>query len=71
MPENQNIKLLSLRFPPNRYHSSHPNISLGEHAGSPLQPLNTRGFVGADLRVSPIFNGIACVSARYDMALIL
>jgi len=31
---------------------------LGEHLCSPLQPLNTRGLVGADLRVS----------ARYLMA---
>ncbi len=27
--------------------------SLGEHAGSPLQPLNTLGLVGADHRESP------------------
>ncbi|MDM8563192.1 hypothetical protein QUF54_07550 [Candidatus Marithioploca araucensis] len=28
-------------------------LSQGEHAGSPLQPLNTRCFVGAYLRVCP------------------
>jgi len=28
-------------------------LSLGEHAGSPLQPLNTWGLVGAYLRVCP------------------
>jgi len=30
-----------------------PSLSLGEHAGSPLQPLNTWGLVGAYHRESP------------------
>jgi len=28
-------------------------LSLGEHTGSPLQPLNMRNFVGADLCEDP------------------
>ncbi|MCK5522448.1 MAG: hypothetical protein KAI83_04865 [Thiomargarita sp.] len=34
-------------------------LSQGEHAGSPLQPQNTWGFVGADLCVCPSLNGSA------------
>jgi hypothetical protein len=34
------------------------NLSLGEHIGSPLQFLNTRDFVGADLCVGPRVNGV-------------
>ncbi len=45
-----------LSFLPNELRSRRINaikLSLGEHAGSPLQPLNTWGLVGAYLRVCP------------------